>query len=64
MAPRVQTPPELQRRIRTEYAARTPEGHWQFSVLEVATRNGITVYTVYRIARVWGLSRYMTTGRH
>lgn len=53
---------DTQRAIRREYAERTESGGWRYSLSEVAQRNGVSVGTVAKIAKTWGLSRYLTRG--
>ena len=53
-------PVDVQRAIRRDYAARDAEGHWCYSLSQVASRNGVCVDTVTRVRKAWGLRRYMT----
>lgn len=53
---------DQQRVIRREYTERPLDGRYRYAVLEVATRNGVSPSTVLRVAKTWGLGRYLTRG--
>ena len=50
------------RAIRRDYREKDERGRWRYSLEQVAQRNRVSVGTVSKVCKTWGLSRYMTRG--